>query len=459
MRLLTPLLMLAAVSCSGDGASPTDTQPTSDTDTVTSPSAPFAVLSASCEQTPLNALRITCAVETTGPGVTAVDLSADGAPSRTFAGQADGTSVELFGWGLKPDTTYQWQIGDLTGEVSTGPLPDTLATMDIETTGTYSTFDAILQPAVCDETYLIMVDPDGDIIWYQQNNLYQMGMNAYEWSQADRSILVAKQDTFQEVHVSGPAVLELKRGTHFDSAHNLHHDMTRWGDLTFLLFDYVTQDVAVDGIHVFQGEQLLDTFTLEDHYSLESGGGGVGPGGMDWSHANGLNATEDGQLILSLLLFNSALSIDGDPDSPTFLDILWVAAGDTDTLPDPTYLPADGPDEGFSRQHNASVNAEGLWVYDNVGSGAGSRAALYALDDATAEVRLLEAYDTGEFCPIQGGAVPYEGGVLTTCTSSGWIRGYDRGTSAPSFTLRANCGGAAGNLGPSLNRGIPVIVE
>jgi len=284
-------------------------------------------------------------------------------------------------------------------------------------------------------------------------------MNAYEWSQADRSVLVAKQDTFQEVHVSGPTVLELKRGTDFDNAHNLHHDIARWGELTYLLFDYVTQDVSVDGIHVFRGTELLGTFSLEDHYSIEGGGGGVGPGGMDWSHANGINATEDGQIILSLLIFNSALSIDGDPESDTFLDVNWVAGGNADTLPNPTYLPADGPDEGFSRQHNASVNTDGLWVYDNTGTGDGSRAALFELDDAEGELVLLEAYDTGDHCPIQGGAVPYDGGVLTTCTDTGLIEGFTRGQSQPAFSLKTLCAPGEGGFGPSLNRGIPIRVE
>lgn len=453
MRLLSSVMMVSTLACNGNEESTTDTQANTTT------SAPIEVLSASCEQTPLNALRVTCTVESSGPGAASLELTADGAPTRNFSAQADDTTVELFAWGLKPDTPYAWQIGDFTGEVTTGSLPSTLADMDIQTTGSYTEFDAILQPALCDETYMIMVDSDGDIIWYQQNSLYQMGMNAYEWSQADRSVLVAKQDTFQEVHVSGPTVLELKRGTDFDNAHNLHHDIARWGELTYLLFDYVTQDVSVDGIHVFRGTELLGTFSLEDHYSIEGGGGGVGPGGMDWSHANGINATEDGQIILSLLIFNSALSIDGDPESDTFLDVNWVAGGNADTLPNPTYLPADGPDEGFSRQHNASVNTDGLWVYDNTGTGDGSRAALFELDDAEGELVLLEAYDTGDHCPIQGGAVPYDGGVLTTCTDTGLIEGFTRGQSQPAFSLKTLCAPGEGGFGPSLNRGIPIRVE
>lgn len=460
MTRSVPLALLTLAACQGDGSGKV-----TDTGAATTPTPPTTTpvaTAASCALTPQNTLRVTCTATLAAPGTTTLTLSADGVPTRTFQADAPGTEVELFGWGLKPDTAYTWRIGDeasgLTGTVTTGAPPADLLLADIAVSGTPQGFDAVLEPLRCNNTqYFAMIDGDGDIVWYQQNALYSSGMTGYDWSQADRSLLVLSGTTFNEVHVSGPTLLALAQNTDFTGT--LHHDTARWGAYTYLLHEYDHNGADVDGVHVFEGNALRGTFHLEDHFTVTPGAGGPGPAD-DWSHANAVKVDEDGTLVMSIYKFDTVLGIDGDPTSPTFLDILWQVDGSGNGLPGADYTAPAGADEGFARQHNTSRNADGLWVFDNAGTGNGSRAARYALDDASGEVRHVEHWDLGADCPIQGGAVPVGDGVLATCTSNRAVRQFVAGQASPVFSLDAACGVSTGGPGgDSINRGLPVVIE
>ncbi len=447
-----PLLL----ACSGGGDDATDgdvtdtptpgpeTGATGDTG-----STPGTALQASCALSAGNALRVECAATLAEPGGVALELSAAGAPTRRFA--SDGAAVEhaLLGWGLKPETTYDWQIGGVSGQITTGPLPAQLAGAEVVVDGDPGAlgFDAILQPLACADMWMVMLDPDGDVVWYEPNDVYATRRDGYEWVQADRAVLSIGAGQLVETHVSGEERLRLQRDVHFDG--DLHHDITRWGPYTYALFEERVGSLNVDGIYVFEGLIQRGRFFLGDHYPIP----GTGMG--DWSHANGLNATADGKLVMSLHTFSDVMLVDGDPASPTYLEIGWVASGTPDGLPDPTYVPAAGPREGFEGQHNAQIVDGTLWLFDNAGIDLRSRGARYGLDDAAGEVVLDAEWELGGGCPIQGGAIPVDGGVIVSCSSTAVVSAFEEAGASPIWTLQATCSSPT----DTLIRGIPVTIE
>jgi hypothetical protein len=409
------------------------------------------VLSASCTLTD-NALRVLCEATLDLPGEATLVLEAEGAQTRTFVSEP-ALEPELLGWGLLPETTYRWTIGPLSGELTTGSLPEALAQAEIVTTGHAFGFDAVLHPMACpDEDYFVMLDGQGRIVWYEPSSVYFQGsMNGYEWNQDARTVLSVNTSTLLEQHVSGEVVLQLTSGVDFE--HTLHHDTERWGDYRYLLFEYPLPQGPgwgrpADGVHVFEGSTWLGTFRVADHFVPEDGWG-------DWTHANGLQVTEAGELVLSLLNYDTVLSIDGDPASPTFLEVNWHAVGSPDGLPGPDYAPVEGLDEGFSRQHNASRHGDTLWLFDNR-SQRESRAIRLRMDEAQGTLTLDAAWSFDETCENQGGSVPLPGGVLATCANNGQVWAFLEGQPSPTWTLQADCGDAAGL---PLTRAIPVFIR
>ncbi|MFT4626514.1 MAG: hypothetical protein ACI8PZ_005191, partial [Myxococcota bacterium] len=180
----------------------------------------------------------------------------------------------------------------------------------------------------------------------------------------------------------------------------------------------------------------------------------VSDGGSEWSHANGVSVTDDGELLLSLRNPSAVVALDGDPASPTFLDLRWVASGSEPVLPT-DYRPAT--DEGrFLAQHNATRVGDQLWLFDNVGDPASSRAVRYTMDHAAGLLRLDHAYPVGAVCPVQGGAEPIPGGVLTTCSDDGHVQAFDDGADAPRWSLSGTCLGEPGLR--TVNRALPVLL-
>lgn len=438
-----------------DTDSDTDTETASDTgtptDSGTTPGTGIEVLAASCTLT-ANALRVTCDVTLSEPGATTLTLTAPGAPTRTFVSEGEAEQT-ILAWGLRADTDYDWAVGDVVGTVSTGSLPQVLAQASITVTGTSWGFDAVLNPLECEGAdYFVMIDGEGDIVWYEPNGVFRGNMDGYDWSQASKTVLSVNTNRFLEQHVSGDVVLDLAgNGVDFDG--NLHHDAARWGELRYLLFEYRQGNVDVDGIYVFDGAgALVGEFRLGDHFAV-SGWGSFG----DWSHANGLKPSETGELALSLLNFDTVVGIDGDPASPTFLQVQWQAlGGGQPRLGDPDYVPIAGADEGFDGQHNASRHGDDLWVFDNRSQGQ-SRAIRMTMDHVAGTLALDAAWSFDRQCANHGGAIPLEGGgVLATCANSRDVWAFEEGQSTPSWTLEARCGDESGL---HMARAIPVIIE
>ena len=420
--------------------------PTADTDP-----PEVDVVAASCSVS-ANALRVDCTVALAEVGSATVVLSAKGVPSRTLSSTELDTEHDLLGWGLVADTTYDWTAGPLSGVVTTGSLPADLAGANVTTTGTAFGFDAVLQPLDCNQAdYFVMIDGEGRIVWYEANDVFYVGsMNGYDWSAEAQSVMSLNSDVFVEQHISGAEVLRIQRGVDFDGAHELHHDTSAWGSLRYLLFERVVGNVNVDGIEVFDGSSHVGTWFMEDDFKVSGGGGS----GNDWGHANGLNVSDQGEIILSILNFDAVVAVDGDPASATFLQTVWHAAGSAASgLPDPDYLPVVGPGEGFDGQHNAGRYGDDLWVFDNLSAGD-SRAIRMTMDHQAGTLALDAEWSLGQTCRIQGGSLPIDGGVLATCANSGEVFAFEEGQATAAWTLEATCNGGGG--GVSMTRGIPI---
>ncbi len=401
---------------------------------------------ASCAADPEHANLARCTVALDRAGSAEVRLTATGAPERSARTAEEAARHELLVWGLRAGTTYRWAAGDQGGELTTGALPEELAGAVVEVAGRPFGFDAVLQVLRCNYTWLVMLDGEGRIVWYHQTGVYQGPMDGYAWLPDDREVVAVNGPALEVVDLGGRTTMRLVEGEDFDGS--LHHDATRWGDLTYALFEEPVGDLDVDGFHVWDGDRLVGSFRLGDPFDVPATGQG------DWSHANGLNATDDGLVVMSLRNFDTVLAVDGDPASPTFLQVVWSATGSDPVLGAPTFAAAAGPLEGFHHQHNASLHGDRLWLFDNEGDGVRSRAARYVLDGAAGEVRHEASWFLEHRCDIQSGALPIDGGVLTSCATTGQVAAFRDGEVRPGFTLEARCG--PGLVAAPITRAFPV---
>ena len=412
------------------------------------PTAP--VVEATCQRDS-NPLRVRCAASVAYEGAAVLELGATGEADRVFRSNVNALSHEIVGWGLVPDTTYRWRIGEHTGEVTTGGLPPPLAEAQIEVSGTPFGFDAVLHPLDCGEAaYFTLVDGDGRIVWYEPDDVFHRGsMTGYDWSAQGRSVLAVNAFTFLEVTAWGDSLIRLDRPGDFE--YPLHHDVARWGRYRYLLFERQIGEAWVDGFYVFDGDQRVATWFMEDHFDVPRDARGK------WGHVNGIRVTTSGEVVLSVLNFDSVVVVDGNPASEGFLEVLWHAAGNREGgLPDPDLVALDGPEEGFSRQHHATLLDDTLWVFDNAGQPT-SRALRLQLDSDDGTMAQTGAWSFGTRCRLQGGAVPIEGGVLATCANDGLVWAFEDAGETPAWTLRMQCGSKLPLL--PLTRGIPVLIE
>ena len=399
--------------------------------------------------------RCTATLDAAGPAT--LEVTGEGVVSRRFASSADDTAHALYAWGLHPDTEYTWQLAGETGTFTTGPLPSALDPLTVTVAGSLIDADAVLVYVDCG--YFVMLDENGDVIWYAETSVYNNLPDGMRWSQADRSVLALSDSAmggpggggasaFEETHISGATPLTLAANTDFSL--RLTHDVARWGTLTYLLAE---TEGSIGGFEVFDGTQKVGQWLLDEAFGEVTD--------LSRAHVNGLSVSDNGEVVLSIHAFDGIVAVDGDPASPSFLSFLWHASGDPggqDDLPDADYVP-DG-DPLFSAQHHASRYGDELWVFDN-GSQATARALRMQMDHEAGTLTELDAWSMGQSCRNQGGAVPLEGGVLATCANSKDVYAFRDEAGDPEWLLNATCGtGGAGPLGQNgSTRAYPVYIE
>ncbi|MBX2797393.1 MAG: hypothetical protein KTR31_06995 [Myxococcales bacterium] len=448
-------LLLALAACvpgqpvaGDDPAIDTPTPPAPTEETGQTPPLPEGT--ASCRRSGSNPLVVLCDVELTSEGDATLTLTAEGAPVRTFHSSRPGLAHELTGWGLKADTDYGWEVAGASGTVTTGELPQVLQTVQITTSGELFGTDAVMVYVSCG--WFIMVDGDGDIVWGAPTDVYDGISDGMMWSQADRSVLAVRgsvmgtgPSALVETDLLGNEALTLEADTHFSL--RLTHDVGRWGPYTYLL----GEASGIGGFEVWEGTTHRGTYLLSDDFDSVDN--------LGVAHVNGLSVSEEGEVVVSVFAFDGVVVVDGDPDSPTFLDLLWHAAGDpggANDLPDPDYVPAQGT--LFQRQHNASLHDGQLWVFDNR-SQSDPRALRMSIDESTGTLSEDDSWSVDRACPNQGGAMPIEGGVLATCANTRDVYAFRDGADVADFSLKASCPGQGGFGFNGSTRAYPVTIE
>lgn len=431
-----------------------------------------------CEAQPDNTLRVDCTI--TLPSEAAITLTATDPDGDVVT--VDGptaTEATLTLWGLRPETAYDVAVDDVSTTFTTGALPDDLAALTVEVTGS-TTLDAVAQLVSCaGGSYVVVLDPTGTVRWYQsttadvppQNGggvVLGGGIGGFSLTD-DPGFVVLTEGAIRDWSVTGVPGVTIDPASH---ALPLHHDLAQAGDDTLALFmETITGpdglDYMIDGVAVFDADgALVETWHLADHIDpaqLVAGGGppeGMGgPGGpdgpneVDWSHANGITVTEDGDWIVSFRWLSAIYRIDGHRGSPTFGEVEWTAVGDpASPIPSSFVIDADG---AFLGQHHGTVVGDTLTVFDNRTRPDESRTVTLRLDPGAGTATTVETHRVGETCDVEGGAVPLpDGGVFATCATSGIGSEFPAGSGdTPTFTIHASCG-AAGQ-GPGSPRIVP----
>jgi hypothetical protein len=333
----------------------------------------------------------------------------------------------------------------LTDSFTTGPLPDDLLGASFTISGEAFGFDTLLMPLACaTDTWFVLVDPTGRVVWYTPSPGFAGWQDGYTWSPADRTLLSIGDGAFVETDRTGAEILRLGP---WIGDEQLHHDVARWNGFTYLLFEERVGSVFVDGFEVFEGTSNVGRFFLGDVFT-------VGAGTADWSHANSLHPNTRGEIAMSLGELDSVVLVDGDPASPGFLDVLWVASGATNPELPADYVPPAGAGEGFAYQHGASTDGDEVWLLDNR-SQPTSRALRLTLDDAAGTIAVDREWPLGVSCTVQGGAIPVEGGVVVTCAPAARIDLFREDSATPSWSMTVTCGTGV----DVLTRAIPVAIE
>ncbi len=471
-----------ALACGGEKDSAVDTSPPADTDTDTDADAdadadtdtdtdtapaPGAVTAASCAVQSGNALRVDCAVERSEPGAVAVTL-ADG---RVFTSDAPSTTHTVVLWGLKPSTTYGWEASatdgaPLSGDVTTDALPGDVA-LSTTVTGTTPTVDAVLMPRCGTSATAVMVDGDGDIVWYQDfSEIAGSSLYSLSWSDEGTVLASLDHDTVVEMKPAGDdtTVLDLP-SLGLDG--KLHHDLVKRDGRFYLLYAFARDSLVIDGVYVLANDgTLLGDIDSSAWYDTSSGGGpsdpywgSVFPGAASLAHANSVSVGADGELLVSFRFLDAVVAADGAPDSAGFGDLLWALEGGTSSLISGTVdLVSSGgatSDLAFEAPHCVSHAPSGrITVFDN-GDHTTSRALVMAVDGTSADIEAT--YSMNADCPDQSSVFELDGGeVVATCAGEAFVAEFAPGASTSTWRLDVDCSAGGGPPGPSLTRGTPV---
>ena len=407
--------------------------------------------SAWCEPT-ANTQVFQCSVRLEKPGPAGVTFTAAESDRRIFESPGTQDFHVFYAWGLLPETTYEWDAGVGSGQLTTGALPPSLADLDVDVQGQLFGMDAVLVYVSCG--WFVMLDSNGRVIWHQESGLYDYITDGMRWSQEERMMLTLQDTPFSEESQSAVLKRDLAgRDVLYLSGEDLAlrttHDLDVWNGYLYVLGrEPGAFPFTEGGVEVFDGSKRIGQWMISDAFPEEPS--------IELDHLNTLSVGEDGEITLSVYNRSAVLGLDGDPASPQFLGMRYHALGDPEQLnafDDPDYAPVS--EVLFKGPHNPNREGDSLWVFDNE-SGWTSRAVELAMNgDGTLTERAV--YSAGDTCPNQGGAIPVEGGVLVTCPMNHSVYLYREGAAEPDWTLTASCGERT--VQQVSTRGYPVKVE
>jgi hypothetical protein len=269
---------------------------------------------------------------------------------------------------LRGDTEYRLQAS-IPGEggvhettFGTGPLPSTLASIQLEVTGDPSLPVQLVEiaGAQADQFVGLLAVEKGHIVGYISVPPALFGMTR----RSNGDIVVLHSTNGLEVHrLDGTVVHRLPQGGTATAYGRIHHDVTATPSNTLL---FIADDKRQIGSVMVTGESLwewnpesgtvIKRWSAFDHldWATERGRGSTRSVPGNWLHGNGIQYGSRGNVLMSLRNINQVISI-----APDFSSVEWKLGGDNGTL-------AIKEEDRVYGQHYVSESAPNrLLVYDN----------------------------------------------------------------------------------------------
>lgn len=263
------------------------------------------------------------------------------------------------------------------GSVTTGDTPPGLP--DIEVDGE-ATPGFIAAPLMTEPPAWVIVDTDGDYVWWYQDGGYIPGLFRMNLSRDGEAILFqppSGQPNYMDMQDVVRMSFDGERVEAYPNSHRGTHEFVELPDGSLGLLRTETREVDGQDVH---GDRLLELrqdggevpiWTIWDWAEFDPD---THPEehGNDWSHANAMDFDEErGEYRVSLRNLGAIVTIDRAEG-----EVVEVFGGDHSD-----YVDADGSSAFTAWQHQFDVVEGGLLVHDNGSPDtASSRAAEYALD-------------------------------------------------------------------------------
>jgi len=467
------LLLLALMAC--DGGEPRSERPTgetSSTDTATTTSTPTSIpvvpptLSASCDVDEANALRARCEVEIDPPGAVQIHFeAADGSgPIRTRRGDAELGAHAIGLYFMKPERTYTWTASavafpevSVSGEVVTGAPPEEAQIAGIASG--VSTADAFLMLSPCRASLPIVVDAQGELLWYEE--VTDGKVESLIWTEDDTLMVEAGREVYHFTWM-GDELFRVTPGTE-----TLHHDLFRKNGLNYALFrerrDLHDRLYDLDGFYVFDDTgTVLGEWYLGDHF-VPPDDPDLAPGlvVVDYSHANAIFVEDGAEVVLSFRHLSAVMKVNGDLADPDFGEVLWTLVGDpdeTDLTSDFVLTSTSGFSADFLRQHNVHRLSDGRYVMFDNRLAQTARVSILTVDEGLGTANIDQTWDTLQTCSFQGSAwVTAAGNPVAHCAPSRNSQEFDVGGDPyGTYSLTVTCGQGLSTYVP---RAIPLTLE
>lgn len=401
--------LAAAVGCHDDPVSPTQPGFPTAVEAV-SPPAPANVLSAHVSfsvATAPDSVRISFQ-ESGGPTL--------GTPYRP--GKVGSDTIDVLG--LKPATTYQYQVDAVAGGVvrssttstfKTGDLPADLADIRMERVSGSTSRYTVTGVQTASGGYAVAFDPSGEIAWYhdftstglQVSDVMMQPNGNFTAFIGNTSGFQPLEGYFVEFTPGGKEVRTYRAGSGY---YMDDHEIRLTGEGTakkahYITFSIETRDLTdIGGLsevatagHQIVRENAAGTIEFSwdawDRIGVDEWVGDDNAKqtrtATDFDHPNAISFDANGNYIVSWRNLDQIMAIDPQTGS-----ILWRVGG-----AEGEYQFVNDPDGGFRKQHSPKVLANGnLLVYDN-GTGHDpqeTRAVEYRLDHSAHTATLVWEY-------------------------------------------------------------------
>lgn len=280
--------------------------------------------------------------------------------------------------GMKPGRTYTLTLTDDGGDsesvkITTGSPPEHLPALGARSLDPAATWEGYLLTALLLQPVAVLLDSDGDYLWWYENPDYDLGGRT-QLSADGRGVWTSNVNQFGEGFVlrlvswEGELLEERLLG-------EVHHDWYEHPDGTLAALSRDPQpfgDREVSGDAVVEygpGGDVRQIFSVWDAWTWP---GDAGAGDVEWPHANALDyLPEEDAYLVSFLTIDGIARIDRATGA-----VQWVLGGDFSTLRTP-----GGGTTFFDGQHQMHWLDGSLLVFVNGLRGETSRAVELALDE------------------------------------------------------------------------------